>query len=330
MGDVVVLDGEDWQLGVLPETGASLAFGRILVDGRWRDLLRPTRQPDLTRPAGCASHVLIPFSNRVRDGVLRFGGRTWQLRRNSPDGTAMHGTGYELAWEVADLSDTHVTCVLRSAAVIGANYPWSFEATVRYGIDGRRLTVDTSVTNTDDEPFPAGFGHHPYFQRGITAPAVGEVEVSIPADLAYPLHRALPTGPPVPVPPALDFRRPRRLDGESVDACLTGLRPGEPVRMTWPRSGVSAELHADPVFTHTVFYVPRGRRYFSVEPVTNANDGFSLLADGVDGHGVFVLEPGQTRHGRIELDVRVGDYPRMSTTNTRVASGGISPAPVAP
>jgi len=40
-----------------------------------------------------------------------------------------------------------------------------------------------------------------------------------------------------------------------------------------------------------------------VEPVTNANDGFNLMADGVPGHGVFVLEPGETRSGDIRLDL---------------------------
>ena len=38
----------------------------------------------------------------MRDGVLRFDDRSWQLRRNAGDGTAMHGAGHEFDWEVVN------------------------------------------------------------------------------------------------------------------------------------------------------------------------------------------------------------------------------------
>lgn len=72
-----------------------------------------------------------------------------------------------------------------------------------------------------------------------------------------------------------------------------------------PASGVALSMHADPVLAHTLVYAPAGLPFFAVEPVTNANDGFNLMADGVPGHGVFVLEPGETRSGDIRLDLEV-------------------------
>src|SRR5665647_2840250 len=87
-----VLESPHWQVGVLPGTGASLAHGKVrTADGERCDLLRPTRTADLTNPPECASYVLVPFSNRVRGGLLRFGDRSWQLRCSSGDGHAMHG-----------------------------------------------------------------------------------------------------------------------------------------------------------------------------------------------------------------------------------------------
>lgn len=303
---VIEIGGDRWRVGVLPGTGASLAHGRIrMPDGAWRDLLRPTRPAALRTAPLCASYVLVPFSNRVRDGVLRYGGRTWQLRRNSPDGTAMHGTGHEFAWEVAARTDDAVTLVLDTGALVGANYPWSFRAEVTYAVQGSRLTIGTRLTNTDSEAFPAGFGHHPFFRRGILDPEVSEVLVSIPNEAAYPAEAAIPVGPPGAIPAHADYRDLRALDGAFIDVCLTGRRSGEPVRMVWPASGVQVTMHADDVFAHTVFYSPRHKPFFAVEPVTNANDGFNLMAQGVDGHGVFVLEPGATRHGDVHLDVEV-------------------------
>src|SRR5450756_2692977 len=77
--DVVVLENEHWRVGVVPETGASVAFGQVRVDGEWCDVLRPTPTESLRHHADCSSYVLAPWSNRVRDGLLRFDGREWQL-----------------------------------------------------------------------------------------------------------------------------------------------------------------------------------------------------------------------------------------------------------
>ena len=41
--------------------------------------------------------------------------------------------------------------------------------------------------------------------------------------------------------------------------------------------------------------------YLCVEPVSNANDGFNRMAEGVPCHGVAVLEPGRSLTGRIRI-----------------------------
>ena len=302
----VVLANEHWRVGVLPGTGASLAFGQArLPDGRWYDVLRPTPPAGRGSYPRCASYVLVPFSNRVRDGVLRFGGRTWQLRRNAADGTAMHGAAHEFAWGVAEQSGVAVTLVFRLDEVVGANYPWSFAVHVTYALDGPRLTVRTDLTNTDVEEFPAGFGHHPFFQRGVVDPTVSEVRLRLPLEQAFPLEHAMAVGAPGALPARADYRDLRPLEEPFVDVCLTGRRGDEPVRLEWPTSGVALSLRADDVFAHTVLYVPRHKPWFAVEPVTNANDGFNLMAAGVEGHGVFVLRPGRTRSGEIHLDLEM-------------------------
>ena len=304
--DEVVLRNDHWRLSVLPSTGASLAHGKIrMPDGAWCNLLRPTPAARASDPARCASYVLVPFSNRVRDGVLRFEGRTFQLRRHVGDPNAMHGTGLEFAWDVIAASDRAVTLALETNGLVGANFPWSFRAEVTYALDGSRLTIGTRLTNTDSTRFPAGFGHHPFFMRGVRDPRASEVLVQIPAAGAYPRVGAIPVGPALPPSEPLDFRTMRALDGTFVNDCYT--RSGtDPVRLEWPESGVRVAIGSDDVFAHTILYAPPRRPFFAVEPVTNANDGFNLMADGVSGHGVFVLEPGQTRSGDIRIDVEVG------------------------
>ena|SRR5665647_478076 len=225
--EIGVLENPHWQVGVLPGTGAWLAYGRVRTpDGAWRDLLRPTRAAALTKPLWCASYVLVPFSNRVLGGLLRFGDRTWQLRCSSGDGHAMHGTGFEYAWEVAEQSDAAVSLVLDTGGLVGANFPWSFRAEVRYAVDGQRLTIGTRLTNTAGEPFPAGFGHHPFFQRGLVDPAVAEVRLRVPAEGAYPMRDSIPVGPAGAVPARADYREIRVLDGV-YEVDVVGLETGQ-------------------------------------------------------------------------------------------------------
>ncbi|WP_258725529.1 aldose epimerase [Cellulomonas sp. NS3] len=334
---VVTLRSDTWELGVLPGTGGSLAFGRVLVDGRWLDLLRPARPTVYGAPEKCASFPLVPWSNRIRDGVLRFRGRTWTLAHNAADGTAMHGAVASYTWRVVDRTAARVELELDTRDLVGVNFPWRFRSRLVYELDGTDLRVTTTVENVDAEPFPAGFGHHPYFQRRLTPAAFttpssvaadgsdegdaptptpstsagassgtlpgSDAVLHVPADRGYALESAMAVTSAGVVRARADYREPRPLGTAFVDDVLTGLRPGEPVRWTYPDHGVEVRLGMDDVYSHLVVYLPRRRTHFAVEPVTNVNDGFALHDAGVEGTGVFVLEPGESRSGTFTLSV---------------------------
>ena len=309
---VVTVRSDSWELDVLPGTGASIAAGRIrTADGVWRDLLRPTRSTAMGEPERCASFPMIPWSNRVAAGVLRFGGRSWQLQRNCVDGTAIHGAARHSPWSVADRSAGRVVLELDTSELVGVNFPWHYRATITYELTGDRLTVRTALRNIDVEPFPGGFGHHPYLQRtlspvGLVGPAPrGHPLLQVPAHRSYKMVNAMPSGPAGVISPRADFRVARALTSAYVDDVVTGWDPGAPVRITYPESAVSIDVHADPVFEHLVLYAPRNRSYFAVEPVTNVNDGFALHEQGVPGTGVFVLEPGEERSGAFTMTLQV-------------------------
>jgi len=310
----VTLRNDRWEVDVLPGTGASLGAGRIRTsDGVWRDLLRPTRRAGAGDPEKCASFPMVPWSNRIRDGVLPFAGRRWQLQRNAADGTAIHGAVRYARWEVVEHTATAVTLAVDTAEQIGVNFPWQFGSTVRYAVDDDDLVVTTSVRNTDVEPFPAGFGHHPYLSRALLPvgapvreyPLTAGPLLHVPARAGYRLSSALPDGPAGAVPARADFRAPRVLGTSFVDDVLTELDPDVPVHVEYPDEGVAVDLTVDPVYRHLVLYAPRRRCYFAVEPATNVNDGFTLHEAGVPGTGVFVLEPGEERSGTFRLGVTV-------------------------
>ena len=301
---LLTLESDAWQLGVLPATGASLAFGRILVDDRWVDLLRPTRPTVYGSSEKCASFPLVPWSNRIRDGMLTFRGRTWRLAHHAADGTAMHGAVLDHTWDVVEQTGCKVDLAFDSRGLTGVNFPWQFRSELTYSVCGGTLTVTTTVENVDTEPFPAGFGHHPYFQRSLT-PGGADAYLQVPTERGYVLDRATAVGPAGDVPVRADYRVARPLGHAFVDDVLTDRQPGEPVRITYPDQGVEVRIDADDAYEHLVVYVPRRRAYFAVEPVTNVNGGFALHDAGVPGTGVFVLEPGESRTGVFSVSAAV-------------------------
>jgi aldose 1-epimerase len=302
---VVRLRSAEWELDVLPDTGAALAGGRIRTAAGWRELLRPTPVGALGVPERCASFVMVPWSNRVRAGVLRYHGRTWRLQHDGADGTAIHGATRYTSWGIESRSPGAVTLSVDTSDLIGINFPWRFVARVTYALDGRRLTVTTSVQNVDVEPFPAGFGHHPYLRRSLVAPGAtpsssAQPVLHVPADSGYALEAGMAVGPAGAVPARADFRQPRRLGTQFVDDVLTGWDGTVGIEYD---EGVRVDLTADPTYSHVVVYAPQRRAYFAVEPVTNVNDAFTLHDAGVPGTGVVELEPEEVRTAQFTLDV---------------------------
>jgi aldose 1-epimerase len=166
--------------------------------------------------------------------------------------------------------------------------------------------VELSIENVGSRRGPAGLGFHPFLRRRLTD-RDRDVILLAPADLVYPSRECLPTGSAVPVSDRTDLRRLERLGSPGLDDCFTGLT-GSDFRMIYPESGVEVRFRVDPIFTHAVIYAPNDERgmakdFFCVEPVTNANDGFNLLARGGKDTGVKVLEPGERWGGGWELSV---------------------------
>jgi aldose 1-epimerase len=310
MSPMLTVRSARWEVDVLPGTGAALAAGRIrTADGVWRDLLRPTPRARRSDPERTASFPMLPWSNRIDAGVLPFGGRTWQLQRNGADGTAIHGAMRQAPWSIAFADDESVVMEVDAADMVGVNFPWRFTARVAYALVGDSLEVTTSVRNTDDEPFPAGLGHHPYFRRSLVPVGgplpdePGRPRLHVGADAGYVLHGGLAMGVAGAIPPRADFRYERPVGAFHVDDVLTARTPGPLATLRYADPDVTVTLDADAAYSHVVVYVPRGRGHLAVEPTTHVNGGFALYAAGVPGTGVAVLEPGEELSAAFRITV---------------------------
>ena len=307
MIDVLTIANSHWRVGLTPETGGSVAFGQVKSGDAWIDVLRPTPDDLLGSYWDSASYPLVPWSNRIRHGSLLWKGEVYQLRRwAGTDDFSMHGTALEYPWEVVEAAEDRVSIEFDARGYYGVNWPWDFTARQDYYLDGARLACRMSLTNVDDVAFPAGLGHHPYFVRQLLgsdgAPLGGEVLAQINSIDEYELVNCMPDKGPGPIPAVSDFTSARTLGQTLIDTCQTR-KPGAAVATLEYPGSFSIVMEADPIFEHTVFYIPPGKPYFALEPVTNANDGFTLLKKGIPGNGVFEIAPGDTVTAEFSLTI---------------------------
>lgn len=297
MTDLHTLQNAHWQVGILPQTGAGIAFGRVRYSGNWLDLLRPTAEADYENSSNNSSFIMMPWANRIRDGLLKIGHQSYQLEITKDDGTARHGDVRKRPWHVAESDETHIRMTFDSRDFEDVNFPFYFSAEAIYRLEADAFIWTLSLTNEDDQPFPAGFGYHPYFVRTADMPLL-----EIPTEQEFVLTDAMATGTPQPISDVVDFRQLRGLeDGVDINHLLTGRDMTKPIRLVYPQWHTELQMQADPIFKQVVVYTDVHTPSVAVEPQTNANDGFNLYEQGIAEAGVFVLQPGETASGTVRL-----------------------------
>lgn len=291
-----ILQNKHWQVGILPQTGGSIAFARMRYSGAWVDVMRPTDESDYGNASNTANFLMLPWANRIRDGVLRYQGQSWQLDVQA-DGNARHGDVRKRAWQIIEQSETQIKLKIDSRDFEDFNFPFALSAILDYHLEEEDFVWDVTLTNEDQQDFPAGFGFHPYFQRMSSTMPMLEV----PCDKYFILHDALPESAPVDILPELDFRTLRPVqDNFTFDHLLANRDTSKPTRLVYEAWGTEIQMLVDDVYKHVILYsAPDGS--IAVEPQSNANDGFNLHENGIDNAGVFAIKAGESVSGAIRL-----------------------------
>jgi aldose 1-epimerase len=279
-------------VALAPSSGGSVVRFAVEDPAGAIDVLR------LTDPAGIAAgwgsggaaYPLVPYSNRIAAGRLCVDGGTIQLKPNWPGmRNPMHGDGWAHPWTVVR-SDT------RSAELLyehdgKAGWPFRYRARQSFRLDEHSLTANISVENREDRALPAGIGLHPFFARDPdTELAFHTARVWLADAETLPTIR-------VAVPPQWDFRTPRRVDEATADNCFDGWDGRATI--VWPRHGLRLDLEASDRLRHVVLYIPPGKDYFALEPVSHANNAFALAARGVEDVGTVSVAAGEVLAGEI-------------------------------
>lgn len=255
------------------------------------DLMRPGPEGAFTDVLQASSFPMVPYSNRIRDGRFGFRGREFVIAPNlPPQKHPLHGTGWRAAWSVARADTAAAEMSYEHAR---GEWPWAFRATQTFALDERGLDWRLTCENTDREPMPCGLGVHPYFPSDaetvldLTTTAVWTID-----DEVMPVALEPSTG-------RYDLRE-RRIDGANLDNGYEGWDGRAEIR--WPDRGLALRILAPGVTRFQVYSPPEGG-LFCAEPVTHANAALNRPEADWGGHGLRVLEPGESAELKVRFEV---------------------------
>ncbi len=215
------------QRATITEVGAMLR--EYTVGGR--DVVVPFREDEHAPVYNGA--VLVPWPNRLRDGLYTWDGSELQLPISEPArGTALHGLACWQRWTAVETADDAVTLELALPARKGWPFQLVTRATYALGPEGLRITVRTRNVGAGTAPYGVGF--HPWLSTGGAALDACTVRVDAATHVTVD-DRLLPTGTE-PVAGDHDLRETRTLRGLDLDDAWT-----DPVRdadgRAWIRLG---------------------------------------------------------------------------------------------
>ncbi|MBS1675610.1 MAG: aldose 1-epimerase family protein [Actinobacteria bacterium] len=204
------------------QVGASLRH--LVVDGT---TVVPPYPEDAPTP-GASGIVLVPWPNRIRDGIWIDGEQTRALAITEPKlNNASHGLLRFTAYEIAEQSAASV--LLRADVVPQTGYPYLLETSVRYTLVSDGIAVEHTITNRSGSPAPVALGTHPYLTISGADPKA--LLLRVPAETFFETDdRLLPIGE-CPVSGGTDLRTPRPLGALQLDTGFATLRRDEDGRV---------------------------------------------------------------------------------------------------
>lgn len=284
MPELIELRSGSARVAIASEIGAAIA----LYEWNGHAVLRATTPDDLASGSvrGFACFPLLPFSNRIAHATMHWDGETFALQRFMAGQVhAIHGNGWQRPWALRNRTATRATLELAhdAAGERAREWPFPYRAQQTFELSDNALALRLEIVNTGDRAFPCGLGWHPFFPRDATT------ELAFTARGVWQTDATrLPTRFE-PAPADWDFTVPRPVGATTLDNCYAGWSGRASIR--WPDRGFGVAIAAEACH-YLVVFIPEGKDFLAVEPVTHMTDAFNRAAAGERDTGTRVLVPG--------------------------------------
>ena len=255
------------RLEIVPGRGAVVTSWRIqgqeLLYMDWERF----QDPDKSVRGGIP--ILFPICGDLPNDSYTQQGQVYALKR--------HGFARDLPWEVtAQETDQEaaLTLVLKSSDQTRAVYPFDFEVTFTYRLQGRTLTLDQTYRNYSQQPMPFATGLHPYFW--VTDK--NQMELDIPATQ---YQDNLTQG-------TYDYTGTFDFNAAEIDAQLRPLSR-QITALKLPDRNLTIQLRFSPEYTTAVFWTVKGKDYACLEPWTAPRNALNT------GEDLLVIPPWESK-----------------------------------
>jgi aldose 1-epimerase len=236
------------------------------------------------------SAKLLPFPNRVADGLYKFENKKYQLHINFPgEGNAIHGLVYDQPFRLIGkkTEETYAEVVLRySWQELCRGYPFIFDVDITCRLQKEKgFLCSTQVHNSGKQPMPFADGWHPFFTFNK---AVDELHLQFTAEeLIVVDDRLIPTGE---TKKYRQFNTISPIGNIAFDSCFRLAEVGEkhltgiydPVTdvkiLLWQETGPGK-------YNYLQVYTPSARHSIALEPMTCNVNAFN------NQEGLIILEP---------------------------------------
>ncbi len=256
---------------------------------------------------GAYGQVLVPWPNRLSEGLYKFEGRLYGVPWTEPSKrNALHGFARWERWSV--LRQDGASAVLGLVLAPRTGYPFALEVEVEYRAIPTGVDVEIRGRNVGRGNLPYANGFHPYVTVG--APSIDACLLELPGRTWLPTdERQIPTGRSAVEGTDYDFTKPRPIGGMHIDTAYTDLaRDGDGMarlRLSSADGSRSVAVRLGDAYPYVMAYTgdtladaPRRRRSLGVEPMTAAPNAFQT------GEGLAVLKPGETHVARWGIEIQ--------------------------
>ena len=255
----------------------------------------------------CAGVVLVPWPNRVRDGLWLHDGEPQRLAITEPTrNNAIHGLLRYTPYDVA--MRTKSSLELTATVFPQLGYRFQLDTSVRFVLTADGIEITHELVNVGRDAAPVALGVHPFVTIGDVDP--DDLVLTVSATEHFPVDDRMLPGDPEPVAGTPhDLRGGRRLaELELDDAWGAVVRDadGRARHTVSAPDGRRVVLWAGPDFDYVQAFTtgsyPGQRRALAIEPMTAPADAFN------SGLGLRWLEPGEswTVDWGIALETRHG------------------------
>jgi len=266
---------------IVPSMGASILSYNTNIGSELRPIFRENLEAKNVLDS--SYFPLVPFSNRIRNGSFNWQGKQIKLPLNNlPEKHAIHGHGWQSAWDIIEVSNNSLEMQYSHMAD-----EWLFPYTVKQKItlqDGE-LAINLWLKNTGTAMMPAGLGLHPYFTRTTSSHLVTNIDKMWEVD-----EECMPTSI-TGAPRGLLSNAGMMINQNSLDNALVGFK--QQATIAWPEWGMEANISTSSNCEFLVVYSPKEEDFFCIEPVTHCTDAINLFNNGRKDTGLKHLAHGE-------------------------------------